>query len=86
MSGKLDQSLDEILSSTRRTAGRGGKTAVARRRSRTSKPTVPAPKAAVKPIPTGPSGGSGESKIMISNLVSQDMVHVRFPRTNSRLA
>jgi hypothetical protein len=84
MSGKLDQSLDEILSSTRRTASRGGKTAVARRRSRTSKPAVAAPvggvkknpkgaKAAVKAIPTGPSGGSGESKIMVSNLVSRKL-------------
>ncbi|EHK97645.1 putative mRNA export protein mlo3 [Glarea lozoyensis 74030] len=92
MSGKLDQSLDEILSSTRRTAGRGGKTAVARRRSRTSKPAVPAPvggvkknargaKAAVKPVPTGPSGGNGESKIMVSNLpkdVTEDMVKEYF--------
>ena len=78
MSGKLDQSLDEILSTQRR-SNRGGK----RVRGRTGKPTPaaapvggvkkttkPARGATNKAIPTGPSGGSGDSKIVVSNLVS----------------
>jgi THO complex subunit 4 len=77
MSGKLDQSLDEILSSTRRTSvgkGRrvGGRRAVA-------KPAHIAPSGGVKKAarggkvtaqrtPTGPSG-TGESKILVTGLV-----------------
>lgn len=85
MSGKLDQSLDEILSTSTRRASRGAKGgAVGRRTRRVAKPAVPTPvggvkkpqrgaKNGAKPIPTGPSGGiggNGESKIMVSNLVS----------------
>ena len=80
MSGKLDQSLDEILSTRRKFAGRGGrggrrvgngtKTAVAapvggiRKNTRGTK-TAPAKSAA----PSGPAAGNGESKIIVSNLV-----------------
>ena len=77
MSGKLDQSLDEILSTRRKFAGRGGrggrrvgKTAVAapvggiRKNTRGAK-TAPAKSAA----PSGPAAGNGESKIIVSNLV-----------------
>ncbi|KAK2752898.1 hypothetical protein FQN54_008051 [Arachnomyces sp. PD_36] len=77
MSGKLDQSLDEILSTrrggsrrgTRNRASRGGK----------AQPAAAAPvggikkatkntKATGKSVPTGPSGASGESKIIVSGL------------------
>ncbi|CAG8949615.1 hypothetical protein HYFRA_00007848 [Hymenoscyphus fraxineus] len=93
MSGKLDQSLDEILSSTnRRSSVRGGAkgSAVTRRSRRTAKPTVAPPvggvkkpqrggKTGAKAIPTGPSGLSGESKILVSNLpkdVTEAMVKI----------
>ena len=84
MSGKLDQSLDEILSSTRRgQTARGGKTPAQRVRRRTSKPAVVAPVGGIKkntrgakiigkPVPTGPSLGGGEGKIIVSNLVCHD--------------
>ena len=76
MSGKLDQSLDEILSSTRRTSvGKGRR--VSRRTS--AKPVHVAPSGGVKKpargakvtaqkTPTGPSG-NGESKILVTGLV-----------------
>lgn len=79
MSGKLDQSLDEILSTqkrgarTRRGAGRrapsGRTSAVAAPVGGIKKTAKPA-RGAVKAIPTGPSGGLGDSKIVVSNLVS----------------
>lgn len=79
MSGKLDQSLDEILSANKRSVIRGkGR---GRRRSaqpgRTTTATAPVggvkknpkqAKGAVKAIPTGPSVGSGDSRIQVSNL------------------
>ncbi|KAJ9192057.1 hypothetical protein DTO166G4_2715 [Paecilomyces variotii] len=77
MSGKLDQSLDEILSSRRQgNAGRRN----ARRRSGGAKAAASAApvggvkkntkgaKPAGKGAPTGPAGVSGESKIMVSGL------------------
>jgi THO complex subunit 4 len=80
MSGKLDQSLDEILSTNRRTSTRGNRrgrkapqagrtTATVAPVGGVKKSTRPA-KGAVKSVPTGPSAGSGESKIVVSNLVS----------------
>jgi THO complex subunit 4 len=81
MSGKLDQSLDEILSTQRRSVARGNRRG-GRRVSHPGRTTaVPAPvggvkknvkstKGAGKAIPTGPSAGSGESKIVVSNMVS----------------
>jgi len=77
MSGKLDQSLDEILSTQRRTSrgprrGRrapqaGRAVAVAAPVGGVKKATRTA-KGAVKAVPTGPSAGSGNSKIVVSNL------------------
>jgi THO complex subunit 4 len=80
MSGKLDQSLDEILSTQKSVRGRG--TRRGRRAPQAGRTTavIAAPvggvkknpkqaKGAVKAIPTGPSGGNGESRIQVSNLV-----------------
>ena len=80
MSGKLDQSLDEILSTRRKTAGhrgRGGRRVGTRAKAVTAAPvggiqkntkgakTAPAKSA----VPSGPAAGNGESKIIVSNLV-----------------
>lgn len=76
MSGKLDQSLDEIVSSHRGggARGRGGRRQPRPVRS-VVRPAAPGPvggiKKSVKPkgrVPTGPAGG--DSKIFVSNLVS----------------
>ena len=80
MSGKLDQSLDEILSSRRQTARRGGRGG--NRAANTSKRTVAAPVGGIKKnisrtsrgtgrpiVPSGPADGVGGSKIIVSNLV-----------------
>lgn len=79
MSGKLDQSLDEILSTNKRSVVRGK----GRGNRRVSQPgraaAVAAPvggvkknlrqaKGAVKATPTGPAA-SGDSRIQVSNLV-----------------
>ncbi len=84
MSGKLDQSLDEILTSRRQTArrGRGGRGGRGGRRvPNTAKTTVAAPAGGIKKntkavkgavraaVPSGPAAGNGESKIIVSNLV-----------------
>lgn len=77
MSGKLDQSLDDILKTSRRSATKGGRGRGGRRVSRPGKPTAAvAPVGGIKKtakqakaVPTGPSG-RGESKIQLSNLVS----------------
>lgn len=77
MSGKLDQSLDEILSTQRRNATKrrsSRRTAIGNRPA----PTAPAggiqkkpqtARNAANPKPTKGSGLTGESKIMVSNLV-----------------
>ncbi|TVY82426.1 mRNA export protein mlo3 [Lachnellula suecica] len=90
MSGKLDQSLDEILSTTRRTSvGRGRPTRT--RRNNGAKPAPVAPSGGVRKTvrggkvtlqrtPTGPSG-NGESKIIVTGLpkdVSEPMVKEYF--------
>ncbi|KAL1901444.1 RNA-binding RNA annealing protein [Sporothrix stenoceras] len=74
MSSKLDQSLDDILSNQRKTAGNN------RRRSgrRSNGPAKPAPSGGVqkntkpargnKSAPSKPQGVVGESKIVVSNL------------------
>ncbi|KAB5582504.1 hypothetical protein GE09DRAFT_1075205 [Coniochaeta sp. 2T2.1] len=74
-SGKLDQSLDEILSTQRKAAGRrsnrraGGRPAATAAPSGGVKKNVkPARNAGGKPAPTRGSGLVGESKIMVSNL------------------
>ncbi len=81
MSGKLDQSLDEILSTRRKTAGRRGgrggrrvgtatKTAIAAPVGGIQKNTRGAKAAPAKSVvPSGPAAGNGESKIIVSNLV-----------------
>jgi THO complex subunit 4 len=75
---KLDKSLDEILSSQRRTSGRRGGAA---RRSIGGRPATTAPvggvqknarparNAATKPAPTKPASAIGTSKIVVSNMV-----------------
>jgi len=81
MSGKLDQSLDEILSTQRRGgAGARGRGRAGRRAPQTGRTTaVVAPvggvkksvrlaRGAAKSVPTGPSGANGDSKIVVSNL------------------
>jgi len=76
MAGKLDQSLDEILSSQRRSTTRGRRSRRVAQLGRTTAVTAPVggvkkpirpTKGSVKAIPTGPSG-SGDSKIVVSNL------------------
>lgn len=83
MSGKLDQSLDEILSSRRHSARRGGRGAY--RHTNTNRRTVAPPVGGIKKnhattrntrgagrqvVPSGPADGVGASKIIVSNLVS----------------
>jgi THO complex subunit 4 len=75
MSGKLDQSLDEILSTQRKGANRrSGRRAGAARPATTApiggikKNTKPARNTA-KPAPAKATGLTGESKIMVSNMV-----------------
>ena len=79
MSGKLDQSLDEILSTRRKTAGRRGR---GRRVANGAKVAKAAPVAGIPKTtktsrgatraaaPNGPAAGNGDSKIIVSNLVS----------------
>ncbi|OTA57217.1 hypothetical protein K449DRAFT_437494 [Hypoxylon sp. EC38] len=76
MSGKLDQSLDEILSTQRRAAG--GRRRVPRRSAGRATTTAPVggvqktskqPRAgATKQTPAKAAGGNGESKVVVSNL------------------
>lgn len=79
MSGKLDQSLDEIVSTQRKTGGRRGRNPV-RRASGRPATTAPVggvqkstkkPQTAAKQAPTKASGGPGDSKVVVSNLVSE---------------
>lgn len=76
MSGKLDQSLDEILSTQRKAAGRRSSR---RSAGRPAAPAAPAggvkknvkpARNAGKPTPAKGSGLVGESKIVVSNMVS----------------
>jgi THO complex subunit 4 len=77
MAARLDKSLDEIISTQRRSSSRGGR---GRRGGRTA-PATTAPvggvkknpkhaKGVVKNAPTGPSGSTGEGKILVSGFVS----------------
>ncbi|KAG7285211.1 hypothetical protein NEMBOFW57_009832 [Staphylotrichum longicolle] len=77
MSGKLDQSLDEILTNQRR--NQQGRRRSQRRTAAPTRPTTTAPaggiqkntkpaRGATKPTPAKGAGVSGESKIMVSNL------------------
>ena len=81
MSGKLDQSLDEILSTQRR--NNAGRRRSVRRSA--SGPVKPAPVGGIqknakpargnagKPAPTKAAGAIGESKVVVSNLVSSHL-------------
>ncbi|QSS57982.1 hypothetical protein I7I51_07401 [Histoplasma capsulatum] len=78
MADKLDKSLDDILSS-RRTARRTSQRRRDTRSTRASHNTAPVggvkktvrnAKSTSKSIPTGPSMGLGESKIIVSGLPS----------------
>ncbi|OHE99224.1 RNA recognition domain-containing protein [Colletotrichum orchidophilum] len=79
MSGKLDQSLDEILSTQRRSTGGPGRRS--QRRSTGGRPAAAAPVGGVqktsrpargavanKPNVAKPAQGSGDSKVIVSNL------------------
>ena len=79
MSSKLDQGLDDIISSNRGSRGRG-RARGGRRVASKAAPTAPvggikkntrvAPKGNAKVVtPTGPANASGESKVIVSNLV-----------------
>ncbi|XXG97203.1 hypothetical protein Hte_003498 [Hypoxylon texense] len=77
MSGKLDQSLDEILSTQRRAAGgrRGNRLRRPAGRPATTAPVGGVQKtsrqtraAATKQTPAKAAGGHGESKVVVSNL------------------
>lgn len=84
MSGKLDQSLDEIVNTQRRSARRNRGRRVTGP-TKTSGTTASAPVGGVKKstrptrsttkgnVPTGPAFGSGDSKIIVSNLVSDSI-------------
>ena len=95
MSAKLDQSLDDIVS-TKRVARRGRGRGRSGRRVVSSRVKAVAPVggirktakttkgAVVSAIPTGPaSGNAGESKIIVSNLVGSveyhGHLHIRLP-------
>jgi THO complex subunit 4 len=92
MSGKLDQSLDEILTSQRR--NQQGRRRSTRRTAGTTRPAPAAPaggiqkstkpaRGANKPTPARGGGVTGESKIMVSNLpkdVSEAQIKVCYYR------
>ncbi|KAJ2895506.1 hypothetical protein MKZ38_006409 [Zalerion maritima] len=92
MTGKLDKSLDEILSSSRA----GGRARRSTRRGAGGRPAASAPvggvqkttklarNANIKNTPAKAAGGSHESKIMISNLpkdVAENMIKDYFQNT-----
>ena len=88
MSGKLDQSLDDILSSrprggrSGRRGGRRAPTAATRVSTRTPvggvQKSTKATKGSAKAIaPNGPAAGAGDSKIIVSNLVNYS--NCRYP-------
>ncbi|MCJ1366253.1 hypothetical protein MMC16_005380, partial [Acarospora aff. strigata] len=80
MSGKLDQSLDEILSTRRTSARRGRGRRAPTNTGKSNGTTASAPVGGIKKttkitrmsakssVPTGPAAGNGESKIIVSNL------------------
>jgi THO complex subunit 4 len=78
MSARLDKSLDEIISTQRRSSVRGGRGGRRMRRTGQAaaapvggvKKTPKQAKGAVKAIPTGPSGAGGEGKILVTGFVS----------------
>jgi len=94
MSGRLDKSLDEIISTQRSTGGRGRTRRGGRRTVQTGRPAVVAPVGGikkntrqtrgVKPIPTGPAGGNGEGRILVSGFpkdINEPMIKEYFAKT-----
>jgi len=94
MAGKLDQSLDEILKDRRSSARprRNRRSTGGAKPSAVATPPVGGVKKVTKPakiagkanIPTGPSSGSGESKIIVSNLpadVDETQIKEYFSKT-----
>ena len=89
MSGKLDQSLDDILSSRPRggrAARRGRRAVTAGTKVATRTPaggvqkSTKAAKASTKSAaPNGPAAGTGDSKIIVSNLVRYTTTHLPSP-------
>ena len=89
MSGKLDQSLDEILSTRRQSARGRGRARRAPTSARTNGATAAAPVGGIKKnskvtrggtkaaVPSGPAT-TGDSKIIVSNLVGD-------PKTRSNV-
>ena len=81
MSGKLDKSLDEILSTRRQSARRGGRGRRVPNAARTNASSSAAPVGGVKKntksakttnkaaAPNGSAVANGDSKIIVSNLV-----------------
>lgn len=81
MSGKLDQSLDEIISTQRRTTFRAKGGRRVRRSAHTNRAVSAYPaggikkipraaKGTAKTVPTGPSASIGNGKIIVTGLVS----------------
>lgn len=96
MSGKLDKSLDEIISTQRRSSVRGRGARRNARRPGAAKPAVAAPvggikkntkqanKGAAKAVPTGPSGGNSEGRILVSGFpkdITEAMIKEYFAKT-----
>ncbi|PMD27637.1 hypothetical protein NA56DRAFT_615502 [Hyaloscypha hepaticicola] len=91
MAARLDKSLDEIISTQRRSSSRGGRG----RRGGRAAPAATAPvggvkknpkhaKGAVKNAPTGPSGSTGEGKILVSGFpkdINEPMIKEYFVKT-----
>ena len=92
MSGKLDQSLDDILSTRRKTAaGRRGR---GRRVPNGTRVTTAAPAGGIQKstrgakgaskttVPSGPTAG-GDTKIIVSNLVRKTELQLHHAPTNT---
>lgn len=89
MTGKLDQSLDEIISTQRRShsRGKGGRRVRHSSRAVVINPAggirkfPKASKGTIKNVPTGPSGGTGNGKILVTGLpkdVNEGMIKEYF--------
>lgn len=96
MSNKLDKSLDEILTTRRDVAKKGGPRGRGRRVPNGGRAAAAAPVGGIqkkaratngitKAAPNGPAGGSGESKIIVSNLVraAEDLDDMTLADTSS---
>jgi len=95
MSGKLDKSLDEIISTQRRTSGRGRGGPRRSRRTTAGKPVAVAPVGGIKKnpkqtkgttntVPTGPSGRAVEGRILVSGFpkdINEPMIKEYFAKT-----